>query len=69
MAEGEGFAQSRIRYRVVGVRVPHVDVTRLWGTHNRYFSEPAALVGTLTRVFGDMQRYPELIRPHLQSFF
>ena len=42
--------------------------TRRSGTHNRYFSEPAELVGTLTRVFGDMQRYPELIRPYLQSF-
>ena len=42
--------------------------TRRTGTHNRYFSESAELVGTLTRVFGDMQRYPELIRPHLQSF-
>jgi transposase len=42
--------------------------TRRNGTHNRYFSEPAALVGTLTRVFGEIQRYPELIRPYLHSF-
>jgi len=26
------------------------------------------LVGTLTRVFGDMQTHPELIRPSLLSF-
>jgi transposase len=42
--------------------------TRRNGTHNRYFSEPAELVGTLTRVFGEIQRYPELIRPCLLSF-
>jgi hypothetical protein len=42
--------------------------TRRPGTHNRYFSDPAELVGTLTRVFCDMQRYPELIRPYLHSF-
>jgi transposase len=42
--------------------------TRRNGTHNRYFSEPAALVGTLIGVFGDIQRYPQLIRPYLQSF-
>jgi hypothetical protein len=42
--------------------------TRRNGTHNRYFSEPAELVGTLTRVFGEIQRYPELIRPSLVSF-
>ena len=42
--------------------------TRRTGAHNRYFSQPADLLGTLTRVFGDMQRYPELIRPYLQSF-
>jgi hypothetical protein len=32
------------------------------------FSEPAELVGILTRVVGEMQRYPELIRPYLQPF-
>jgi transposase len=42
--------------------------TRRNGTHNRYFSEPAALVNTLTRVLGEIQRYPELIRPYLHSF-
>jgi hypothetical protein len=26
------------------------------------------LLGTLTKVFGDMQTYPELIRPSLLSF-
>jgi hypothetical protein len=26
------------------------------------------LVNTLTRVFGEIQRYPELIRPYLHSF-
>jgi hypothetical protein len=26
------------------------------------------LSGTLSRVFGEMQSYPELIRPYLQSF-
>jgi len=26
------------------------------------------LTGTLNRVFGEMQTYPELIRPYLQSF-
>jgi transposase len=47
---------------------------RLWkytrnnGTHNRYFENEGELVGTLTRVFGDMQTHPELIRPTLLSF-
>lgn len=47
---------------------------RLWqytrnnGTHNRYFVTQAELVTTLTRVFGEMQSYPELIRPSLLSF-
>jgi hypothetical protein len=27
------------------------------------------LLGTLTKVFGDMQTYPELIRPSLLSFY
>lgn len=42
--------------------------TRKNGTHNRYFEDEDELVGTLTRVFGDMQTYPELIRPSLLSF-
>jgi hypothetical protein len=42
--------------------------TRRTGTHNRYFFELVQLVGTLTRVFAEMQCYPELIRPYLLSF-
>jgi DDE superfamily endonuclease len=42
--------------------------TRQNGTHNRYFENEGELVGTLTRVFGDMQTHPELIRPSLLSF-
>jgi hypothetical protein len=37
--------------------------TRKNGTPNRYFPSQSELVSTLTRVFGDMQSYPELIRP------
>jgi hypothetical protein len=36
-------------------------------THNRFFENEGELVGTLTRVFGDMQTHPELIR--LSSLF
>ena len=42
--------------------------TRKNATHNRYFADPAELLSTLTRVFGEMQSYPELIRPCLLSF-
>ena len=42
--------------------------TRQAGTHNRYFPDEKELTGTLSRVFGEMQTYPELIRPYLQSF-
>jgi len=42
--------------------------TRQTGTHNRYFPDEKELTGTLSRVFGEMQTYPELIRPYLQSF-
>ncbi|PYU01549.1 MAG: hypothetical protein DMG38_03325 [Acidobacteria bacterium] len=42
--------------------------TRQTGTHNRYFPDEKELIGTLSRVFGEMQTYPELIRPYLQSF-
>ena len=47
---------------------------RLWqhmrknGTHNRYFANEAELVGTLTRVFGEMQSHPELICSYLHPF-
>jgi transposase len=42
--------------------------TRRTGTPNRYFPNEKELIGTLSRVFGEMQSYPELIRPYLQSF-
>ena len=42
--------------------------TRKNGTHNRYFADPAERVSTLTRVFGEMQSHPALIRPCLLSF-
>ena len=42
--------------------------TRQTGTHNRYFPDETELTGTLRRVFGEMQTYPELIRPYLQFF-
>ena len=42
--------------------------TRKNGTHDRYFASQGELVATLTRVFGDMQSYPELIRPRLLPF-
>ena len=43
--------------------------TRKNGTHNRYFAGEEELVRTLTRVFTEMQSYPELIRPSLLPFF
>lgn len=43
--------------------------TRKNGTHNRYFASEEELVRTLTRVFTEMQSYPELIRPSLHPFF
>jgi len=43
--------------------------TRKNGTHNRFFATEAELMGTLTRVFGDMQAHPESIRPYLAPFF
>ena len=49
-------------------------VERLWqhtrknGTHNRYFATEAELVGTLSRVFGEMQSHSELIRSYLLPF-
>ncbi len=42
--------------------------TRKNGTHNRYFANLTELEGTLTRVFGEMQSYPDLIRPSLLPF-
>ena len=43
--------------------------TRQNGTHNRYFSNQAELASTLTRVFREMQSYPELIHSYLVPFF
>lgn len=42
--------------------------TRKTGTHNRYYVAVDELRGTLTRVFGDMQRRPETIRNYLRPF-
>lgn len=39
--------------------------TRKNATNNRYFETKAGLVGTLSRVFGDMQSHPELIRSYV----
>jgi transposase len=43
--------------------------TRKNGTHNRYFASQAELASTLTRVFREMQSYPELIHSSLVPFF
>ena len=42
--------------------------TRKNGTHNRYFASVTELFGTLSRVFGEMQACPDLIRPYLLPF-
>jgi transposase len=42
--------------------------TRKHGTHNRYFATERELVGTLNRVFGDMQAHPASIRAYLSPF-
>ena len=42
--------------------------TRKNGTHNRFFGGLDALLATLTRVFGEMQSHPQLIRPYLAPF-
>ena len=42
--------------------------TRKNGTHNRYFANITELLGTLLRVFGQMQSFPELIRSYLLPF-
>jgi len=39
--------------------------TRRNGTHNRYFANTTELLGTLARVFTDLQNRPGLIRPYL----
>jgi hypothetical protein len=44
-----------------------VEIHAPTGTHNRYSPDENELTGTLSRVFGEMQTYPELIRPYLQS--
>jgi len=42
--------------------------TRKNGTHNRYYVSISELVSTLTRVFRNMQAYPDTIRGYLQPF-
>ena len=42
--------------------------TRKTGTHNRYFATATELVGTLSRVFGEMQDHPESIRSYRLPF-
>ena len=42
--------------------------TRKTGTHNRYFETVSELLGTLSRVFGEMQDHPESIRSYLLPF-
>jgi len=42
--------------------------TRKTGTHNRFFGGVDALLATLTRVFGEMQSYPQLISAYLALF-
>jgi transposase len=42
--------------------------TRKNGTHNRFFRSVGELLATLTRVFGEMQSRPQLIRPYLLPF-
>ena len=42
--------------------------TRKTGTHNRYFATATELVGTLSRVFGEMQEHPESIQSYLLPF-
>jgi transposase len=42
--------------------------TRRTGTHNRYFASRAELETTLTRVFGEMQCHPAIIRSYLRPF-
>ncbi len=42
--------------------------TRKNGTRNRHFAIEAELVGTLSRVFAEIQSHPELIRSYLLPF-
>jgi transposase len=42
--------------------------TRKNGTHNRFFDSQDALLATLTRVFGQIQSRPQLIRSYLAPF-
>ena len=42
--------------------------TRKNGTHNRYFPTEDELLATLTRVFSDVQRFPDTIRGYLHPF-
>jgi transposase len=42
--------------------------TRKNGTHNRYFVNEDEIVSTLSRVFGDMQSHPDIVRPYLRPF-
>jgi transposase len=42
--------------------------TRKNGTHNRFFGGLDALLATLTRVFGETQSHPQLIRSYLAPF-
>jgi len=42
--------------------------TRKTGTHNRYFVTEAEIVTTLTRVFGEIQTRPDVIRSYLNPF-
>jgi transposase len=42
--------------------------TRKNGTHNRFFDSQDALLATLTRVFGEIQSRPQLIRSYLAPF-
>ncbi len=42
--------------------------TRKNGTHNRFFAGLDALAATSTRVFGERQAHPQLIRSYLTPF-
>ena len=42
--------------------------TRKNGTHNRHFTSATESLGTLSRVFTEMQTYPDLIGPYRLPF-
>lgn len=42
--------------------------TRRNGTHNRFFRSRDEWLSTLTRVFGEIQSYPQIIQPYLLPF-